>query len=197
MQLSWFHNVGVTAVFVIACTVGVTMGDKVGVTDQDKNAVARNLVKKGKKTKRTKDALVEPRAYPEFENQPYANIRGYGSATGRLNPDDQVVIHGSTQLWSYIGFNNGGLVYTIQMIDKEYDSKPCMYYYIKMKARGPVGFGTGCGHLRFTQEDGTQNTYTVCSSTTKDHLVPLDTDIYLGTIPVVVRIDWSNYDFHD
>ena len=91
-----------------ACTIGVTMGNKVGVTNQDKNPVTRKLVKKGKKTKRTKDALVvvETTAYPTFEVQPYANIRGYGFATGCLNVDDQVHIHGLTQLSSDITFNN-------------------------------------------------------------------------------------------
>ena len=45
----------VIAVIAIACTVGVTAGDKMVVMDQDENAVeARNLVKKGKKTKGTR-----------------------------------------------------------------------------------------------------------------------------------------------
>ena len=46
----------------VACTVGVTLVDKVGVTDPDENAAietARNLVKKGKKTKKSKDDSVK------------------------------------------------------------------------------------------------------------------------------------------
>jgi len=58
MQISCFGKVGVMlviAVIAIACTVGVTAGDKMGVMDQDENAVeARNLVKKGKKSKGTR-----------------------------------------------------------------------------------------------------------------------------------------------
>jgi len=56
MKLSWF--------IAIACTVGVTVGDKVGVADPDEHAAveeARNLVKKGKKTKRSKDDSVQQR----------------------------------------------------------------------------------------------------------------------------------------
>ena len=65
MQLSWFNHVGlVTVVFAIACTVGVTVGDKVGVTGPDEHAAveeARNLVKTGKKTKRYKEDSVQQR----------------------------------------------------------------------------------------------------------------------------------------
>ena len=65
MQLSRFNHVGfVTVVFAIACTVGVTVGDKVGVTDPDEHAAveeARNLVKKRKKTKRSKEDSVQQR----------------------------------------------------------------------------------------------------------------------------------------
>jgi len=65
MQLSRFNHVGfVTVVFAIACTVGVTVGDKVGVTDLDEHAAveeARNLVKKRKKTKRSKEDSVQQR----------------------------------------------------------------------------------------------------------------------------------------
>jgi len=57
MKLSWF--------IAIACTVGVSVGDKVGVTDPDEHAAgeeARNLLKKkGKKTKRSKDGSVQQR----------------------------------------------------------------------------------------------------------------------------------------
>ena len=52
----------VTLVVVIACTISVTVGDKVGVTDPDEHAAideARNLVKKGKKSKRSKDDSVQ------------------------------------------------------------------------------------------------------------------------------------------
>jgi len=141
-------------------------------------------------------ALVETGAYPEFELKHNSKTRGYESATGRLNPDDEVVIHGSTQLWPYIDFNNGGLVYTIEMIKEPFMHAGNFVFYIKMYARGPVGFGTGCGHLRFTREDGEQDTYTVCSSTTKFHYTQLVTD-YPHNYPVVVKIDWSNYDFND
>ena len=63
MQLSRFNHLGVVAlVIAIACTIGVTMDDKVGVTASDEHAAneeARNLVKKGKKTKRSKDDSVQ------------------------------------------------------------------------------------------------------------------------------------------
>ena len=65
MQFSLFHHVGVVLlVIVIACTISVTAGDKVGVTDPDEHAAieeARNLAKKGKKTKRSKDDSVQQR----------------------------------------------------------------------------------------------------------------------------------------
>ena len=63
MQFSCFHHVGVgTLGIAIACTIGVTLGDKIGVTDPDEHAAieeARNLVKKGKKMKRSKDDSVQ------------------------------------------------------------------------------------------------------------------------------------------
>ena len=64
MQLSWFNHVGLVTVVFIACTVGVTVGDKVGVTGPDDHAAveeARNLVKTGKKTKRYKEDSVQQR----------------------------------------------------------------------------------------------------------------------------------------
>ena len=101
-------------------------------------------------------------------------------------------------------FNNGGLVYTLQMVSKipRYIDNPRREYSIIVNARGPVGFDTGCGHLRFTQENGLQDTYRVCSSTTKDRKVHLTNPTPnrfhpQPTVPVVVRIDWSNFDFHD
>mmetsp|Transcript_26853 Transcript_26853/g.30007 ORF Transcript_26853/g.30007 Transcript_26853/m.30007 type:complete len:361 (+) Transcript_26853:63-1145(+) len=64
MLISPFHHhvVVVTLAIALASTIGVTVGDKVGVTSPDEHTAieeARNLVKKGKKTKRSKDDSVQ------------------------------------------------------------------------------------------------------------------------------------------
>jgi len=137
-------------------------------------------------------------AYPEFELQAQVAARGYKSITGRLLPGDQVVILGQTELGQYIGFNNGGLVHTISLSNDIWGSTDCGIFNIEINARGPVGFGTGCGHLRFTRENGERETYTVCSSTTKIHTITwyVDYETHYPP-PVIVKIDWSNWDFHD
>ena len=62
MSRSHHHVVVVTLVIALACTIGITVGDKVRVTSPDEHASveeARNFVKKGKKTKRSKDDSVQ------------------------------------------------------------------------------------------------------------------------------------------
>ena len=123
--------------------------------------------------------------------------RGYTYLShGSLHGGEQVVVSGTTRLAPYIHFNDGGLVYTIKM--RTGNINPFgRVYWIEMNARGPVGFGSGCFHLRFHLEDGTYDKYKVCSSTTQIHCKILSGDRYWKTVPVVVKIDWSNYDFHD
>lgn len=151
-------------------------------------------------------ALVETRAFrgSEFDLNGNLKARGYYFGHGRLHAGEQVTIDGSTQLSPYIQFNNGGKVYTMKMTSKLtfLEGGDRLLYYIKLNARGPVGFNTGCGHLRFIQENGSYDTYRVCSSTTKDHEVLVNTPTPdrnhpLRIVPVVVRIDWSDYGFHD
>jgi hypothetical protein len=151
-------------------------------------------------------ALVETRAFrgSEFDLSGNLAARGYYFGHGRLYAGEQVTIDGSTQLSPYINFNNGGKVYTMEMTSKLtfLEGGDVLVYRIKLNARGPIGFNTGCGHLRFIQENGCYDTYRVCSSTTKDHEVlindPTPDRYHPETIvPVVVRIDWSNFAFHD
>ena len=152
-------------------------------------------------------ALVETRAFRDSEFDLNGNLaaRGYYFGHGRLHAGEQVTIDGSTQLSPYIRFNNGGLVNWIKMTSKLtfLEGGDVLVYRIKLNARGPVGFNTGCGHLRFTQESGHQDTYRVCSSTTKDREVLLYNRTPDRYHPqpilswVVVRIDWSNFAFHD
>ena len=151
-------------------------------------------------------ALVETRAFrgSEFDLSGNLAARGYYFGHGRLHAGEQVTIDGSTQLSPYIRFNNGGLVNWIKMTSKLtfLEGGDVLVYRIKLNARGPIGFNTGCGHLRFIQENGCYDTYRVCSSTTKDHEVLINDptpDRYhpLPIVPVVVRIDWSNFGFHD
>ena len=152
-------------------------------------------------------ALVETRAFrgSEFDLSGNLAARGYYFGHGRLHAGEQVTIDGSTQLSPYINFNNGGKVYTMEMTSKLtfLEGGDVLVYRIKLNARGPVGFNTGCGHLRFTQESGHQDTYRVCSSTTKDREVLLYNRTPDRYHPqpilswVVVRIDWSNFAFHD
>ena len=90
MQLSLYHHVGVvTLVIVIACTNGVTVGDKVGVTDPVEHAVieeARNLVKKGKKTKRSKDDSAQQQHDDGLETTITLLV-------GQINSQQEVIAH--------------------------------------------------------------------------------------------------------
>lgn len=100
-----------------------------------------------------------------------------------MTVNSEVSINGSSNLYDIIRFNNNGCVYAITLT-----GSPGAYdYVINVDAQGPKGFGSGSGHLAFTDKSGDTYKLSIYSSTRSVHTVR-----YNSQKPEIVKIDWNN-----
>jgi hypothetical protein len=107
------------------------------------------------------------------------------TATGGMQPGQTATVNGNSPQNCVVA-NDGGTVYTIQLIDNAgfYD------YQVRVEAKGPSGIGSGSMYLAFKDETGDVYYLSIYSSRKEWHTVS-----YNSSKPNIVAIYWSNYSF--
>ena len=102
---------------------------------------------------------------------------------GALNPGDQVMINGSTDLSPCIVGNSQARVYSVTLAQQS----PILYdYVITVEAEGPHGLASGWMNLYFTDRTGDRYALGIWKSEKLQHTVA-----YNSSDPGIVKIEWD------
>lgn len=105
------------------------------------------------------------------------------SATGGLNPGENVVLNGKTDLSDCMVANDDAKVFSIRL-----DKTSGVYEYcLRVDAQGPKGMLSGSMYLYFTDQSGDRYLLTVF-----DHARKMHTLQYNSCAPAIMKIEWSN-----
>ncbi|MGB8247645.1 MAG: hypothetical protein HGB27_02905 [Chlorobiaceae bacterium] len=105
------------------------------------------------------------------------------SATGGLNPGENVVLNGKTDLSDCMVANDDAKVFGIRL-----DKTSGVYEYcLRVDAQGPKGMLSGSMYLYFTDQSGDRYLLTVF-----DHARKMHTLQYNSCAPAIMKIEWSN-----